>query len=113
MMESRSAFSFAGNRIIRQSEPMRIGKHEWRLTLYRSDHHDRPLIGYEWRRADRSPIRRKCPGGVYHLDGSTWMRDQDWPSYNHNDGEYAGMPRTLRKLWEQCPWAHTREARPA
>ena len=112
-MAGRSAFDFAGNRIIRQSEPKRIGKHEWRLTLYRSEHHERPLIGYEWRRADRSPIRRKCPGGVYFLDGSTWMRDEDWPSYNHNDGQYAGMPRTLRKLWEQCPWAHTREASPA
>ena len=112
-MAGRSAFDFAGNRIIRQSEPKRIGKHEWRLTLYRSEHHERPLIGYEWRRADRSPIRRKCPRGVYFLDGSTWMRDEDWPSYNHNDGQSAGMPRTLRKLWEQCPWAHTREASPA
>lgn len=64
-----------------------IGKHEWRLTLYRSPHHDRRLIGYEWRRADGAPIRRTCPGGAYWLDGSTWMRDEDWPSYNHNDGE--------------------------
>ena len=95
---------------------MRIGKHEWRLTLYRSPHHEHPLIGYEWRRADGAPIRRKCPGGAYWLDGSTWMRDRDWPSYNHNDGEWSGMPRTLRtlrKLWERCPWAHTRETRPA
>ena len=112
-MEASSAFDFAGNRIIRQSEPMTIGKHDWRLTRYRSQHYDRPLIGYEWRRTDGSPIRRKCPGGIYYLDGSTWMRDEDWPSYNHNDGEYAGLPRTLRKLWEQCPWAHTRDARPA
>ena len=41
------------------------------------------------------------------------MRDENWPSYNHNDGQYAGMPHTLRKLWEQCPWAHTRKASPA
>ena len=107
-MKARSAFDFGGNRILRQSEPMKIGKHEWRLTLYRSPHHDRPLIGYEWRRTDGRPIRRRCPGGDYRLDGSTWMRDRDWPSYNHNDGEWGGMPRTLRKLWERCPWAHTR-----
>ena len=31
-MEARSAFAFGGNRIIRQSEPMTIGKHEWRLA---------------------------------------------------------------------------------
>ena len=109
-MEGRSAFDFGGNRIIRQSEPTRIGKHEWRLTLYRSGHSDRPLIGYEWRRTDGAQIRCKCPGGDYWLDGSTWMRDQEWPSYNHNDGQYAGLPRTLRKLWQECPWAHTRKA---
>ena len=34
-MQERSAFDFGGNRIVRQSEPMKIGKHEWRLTLYR------------------------------------------------------------------------------
>ena len=110
-MEGRSAFDFGGNRIIRQSEPTRIGKHEWRLTLYHSDRSDRPLIGYEWRRMDGAPIRCKCPiDAYYYLDGSTWMRDQEWPSYNHNDGQYDGLPRTLRKLWEECPWAHTRKA---
>ena len=111
-MKDRSAFNFGGNRILRQSEPTRIGKHEWRLTLYRSPHHAEPLIGYEWRRTDGRPIRRTCPGGDYWLDGSTWMRDEDWPSYNHNDGGWGGMPRTLRKLWERCRWAHTRNARP-
>ena len=44
-MQERSAFDFGGNRIVRQSEPMKIGKHEWRLTLYRSPHHEHPLIG--------------------------------------------------------------------
>ena len=112
-MEGGSAFAYGSNRIIRQSKPMKIGSHEWRLTLYRSEHHERPLIGYEWRRTDGAPIRRQCPGGVYRLVGSTWMRDEDWPSYNHNDGQYAALPRTLRKLWEQCPWAHTRDAHPA
>ena len=72
-MQERSAFDFGGNRIVRQSEPMKIGKHEWRLTLYRSPHHEHPLIGYEWRRADGAPIRRTCPGGTVlarrlHLD---------------------------------------------
>ena len=76
VMQERSAFDFGGNRIVRQSEPMKIGKHEWRLTLYRSPHHEHTLIGYEWRRADGAPIRRKCPGGTYWLDGATWMRDR-------------------------------------
>ena len=56
-----SAFAFGTNRIIHQSEPMKIGRHEWRLTLYRSEHHERPLIGYEWRRTDGASIRRRPP----------------------------------------------------
>ena len=35
-MADRSPVDFGGNRIVRRSESMRIGKHEWRLTLYRS-----------------------------------------------------------------------------
>ena len=94
--------------IIRISDPMRIGKHEWRLVLYRGTSRrykldpdqgrgtwiDRPcrFVDYEWRR--------------YEPDPEHWRRAQDWPRYDFNDGLYSGLPRTLRKLWESCPWAH-------
>ena len=111
-MTEKSAFDLPGNRIVNHSQPIRIGKHEWRLTLYRNNS-DRPLIGYEWRPADGSPIRRSSPAGDYFLHHTTWMRDEDWPRYDHNDGQYAGLPHTLRKLWETCAWAHTTKLSPS
>ena len=93
--------------IVRISDPMRIGKHEWRLVLYRatSTRYEldpeqgrrvrterlRRFVDYEWRRCERDPEH--------------WRRARDWPRYDFNDGQYSGLPRTLRKLWESCPWA--------
>ena len=103
-----SAFWMEG--VIRISEPMRIGKHEWRLVLYRgtSLHYvgaqgddaavqgrwvERPCrcVGYEWRRTS---------------DPERWRRETEWPRYDINDGQFLGLPRRLRALWERCPWAH-------
>ena len=103
-----SAFWMEG--VIRISEPMRIGKHEWRLVLYRgtSLHYvgaegdeaapqgrwvERPCrcVGYEWRRTS---------------DPERWRRETEWPRYDLNDGQFLGLPRRLRALWERCPWAH-------
>ena len=103
-----SAFWTEG--VLRISEPVRIGKHEWRLVLYRgtSLHYigaegdaaapqgrwvERPrrFVGYEWRRLPH-PER--------------WRRETEWPRYDVNDGQSLGLPRRLRTLWERCPWAH-------
>ena len=69
-----------------ESLPMQIGKHEWRAvvkpsTYFPGEH----VIEYQWRR--------------YADD--FWRRDTTWPTYNHNDGSYAGLPRTLRKLYDR------------
>ena len=92
-----------GHRIERSSEPMRIGTHEWRLTLYwgwgcdvvdgRLVESERPLVGYEWRR-------------IGPWSDGLWRRDVDWPRYDSHNGETAGLPRSLRRLWARCPWAH-------
>lgn len=97
----RSAFTFRAKRIVRHSDPVTIGKHQWRLTLYEHPHYGL-LTGYEWRRADGAGFRTK--GRTYR--GDTWYLDEDWPSYNHNNGETAGMPKALRNLWDANPWAH-------
>lgn len=79
--------------IMRQSDPMRIGKHEWRLTFYRGllrQHY----VGCEWRPIPRPPY-----------PASSWARAEDWPRYDHNSGFIGGLPKTLRKLFDKCPWA--------
>lgn len=104
-----SAFQTEAEEIIRISEPMRIGKHEWRLTQYR-DRTYGVVVGYEWRRLDRRGfVRRNC-AGCYTLPGDLWIRHTDWPRYDTNNGQTGGLPKTLVKLWERCPWAHRKKA---
>ena len=95
--EHPSAFAYTGG-IRRRSAPMTIGLHEWRLVLYTLHEVDHPLIGYEW---------RKRPPAWYPLGpADRWRCEEDWPRYDSDDGMYAGMPKRVATLWEQCPWAH-------
>lgn len=67
-----------------------IGKHEWRIAVTPSRYFPGARVtAYFWRRA----AEHGRPAG-------TWNRDEHWPTYNHNDGCYAGLPRTLVSLWE-------------
>lgn len=88
----RSVFFAESESIVRRSEPMRIGRHEWRLTQYRDQSYGL-LTGCEWRPLQTSNTR-SCH----------WRRARDWPRYNLHDEEHSGLPRTLRKLWKRCPW---------
>lgn len=108
MPEPNDYTSYWMKAILRISEPMTIGKHEWRLVQYRDTSTDyvtdeasgvgrfvdvrTTFVGYEWRRL----------GERYEY----WRQARDWPKYDFNDGMYLGLPRTLRKLYEACPWAH-------
>ena len=104
-----SAFRAQAERILRRSDPIVVGRHEWRITLYIHRHRPRvPMIGYEWRRADRRDHRVKTPHGDYTLPGDRWRRDVDWPRYDADNGQTAGLPKTVFKLWECNPWARTR-----
>ena len=74
--EGRSAFAF--HEIERVSEPMRIGRHEWRLVAYWRagmeyidgglwEEVERRLVGYEWRPAGGQgawrEVRNRASGG--------------------------------------------------
>lgn len=50
------------------------------------------IVDYEWRRIDER--------------FEYWRQARAWPRYDFNDGQYRGLPRTLRKLDAACPWAH-------
>ena len=39
-----------------------------------------------------------------------WRRARDWPRYDFNNGQTRGLPVTLRKLYDACPWAHLSHA---
>ena len=91
--DAHSAFTCLGT-ILWRSPPRAIGKHEWRIVVYRLDGFDRTLIGYEWRRAAQTIMGHTFP------PDPVWRRDEEWPRYDSNDGQYGGMPRTLRRFYE-------------
>ena len=50
------------------------------------------FVDYEWRRIGQ-PFEH-------------WRQARDWPSYDFDNGQTRGLPVTLRKLYDACPWAH-------
>lgn len=62
-----------------ESAPVRIGKHLWRVIVYLHACYGR-CTEYQFMRADSADY---------------WHEDARWPSYNSNDGTYAGCPKTL------------------
>ena len=64
------------------SNPMKIGKYEWRVIVYESQYYGR-CTDYEWRMSKEG----------------AWLSMTDWPHYDSHDGEYSGCPKTLKKLY--------------
>lgn len=91
--DTHSAFACLGA-IVWRCAPRVIGKHEWRIVVYRLHGSGRTLIGYEWRRAAQTIMGHTFP------PDPIWRRDEEWPRYDSNDGQYGGMPRTLRRFHE-------------
>lgn len=73
--------------VLYASPIMLIGRHEWALVIYDTEHYGTGQ-DYVWRRADAVGV------------DAVWQRGRQWPTYdgNHQD---AGMPRSLRRLWER------------
>ena len=72
-----------------ESPPMRIGKHDWIVAVFKHSIYGR--------------CTRYCfcgPKVPYHLADGVYCVDRDWPSYNGN-GSDGGLPRTLRRLWDR------------
>ena len=106
MAETKPLTAYWMHDVIRSPEPLTIGKHAWRLVQYRGleNHYvideatgigrlvEMPAIfaDYEWRRLDER---------FEH-----WRQARDWPRYDFNDGQHRGPPRSLRKLYDACPW---------
>ena len=73
-----------------QSEPMKIGKHLWRIAVEDFPHLGKNCTVYEWIRISPYPE---------DMEPHWWMSYKDWKGYNSND-TYSGLPRGLHKLWK-------------
>ena len=56
-----------------------IGSHEWVLQVYQQAVHGSRCTRYRWRRCGE--LR--------------WRPGREWPTYDINDGRYAGLPKRL------------------
>jgi hypothetical protein len=85
--------------LIKTFPPVTIGKHEWLVAVHASrfgscvkDGPNEPsrCTEYYWRRAARESY-----------EGDEYKGAGQWPKYNHNDGCYAGLPRSLVTYYEK------------
>lgn len=97
-IDTHSTFR-SGFAIIRQSAPMAIGRHDWRVTFIRRDYDSQPLVEAEFRRNDGREHTSMTPCGPLHFDGRVWR-----PS-----GDRKGpTPKRLAVLLDATPWARMR-----
>ena len=96
LLADPSAFNYGLNVILWSSPVRLIGKHYWRLTIYRNPNLNsgKRLFGYEWVRRPEN-----TSGGIRIPWPIRWKRDVAWPRYSSNDGMYGGMPRGLLRLY--------------
>lgn len=66
--------------ILFESNPIKIGKHQWRMKIYTHSIYGN-CTDYEW----------KDPYGI-------WRSMKQWPRYDLND-TYNGCPKSLSKLF--------------
>jgi hypothetical protein len=74
-----------------ESAPVRIGKHDWRVVVksgWPGCEPWRRLTEYQWRRVE------KLRGSEFESLGP-WRPETEWPTYNADDGTYAGCPKSL------------------
>lgn len=89
-------FSLQRNRIVYASPAMHIGKTQWRFVVLTSLYGAGYSTDYEW-------LNTSCS------DSGVWYPSRERKGYNGNDGMYAGLPKTLRKLWDR--YSHEYENR--
>lgn len=83
--ESDAPWRFVGGAAVRarpahyfESAPVKIGDHEWRVVVKDSGFYGR-VTEYQYR----------------YAGAERWRPDTEWPTYNSNDGMYAGCPKSL------------------
>ena len=64
------------------TNPVKIGKHQWRLVVFSNSVHGR-CTAHQFRQSETD----------------AWRDYHEWPSYNFNDGCFAGLPRSLANKW--------------
>lgn len=95
-------FKFYDKRIIYSTPAYSIGKTSWCMIVYEQDD---CIIKV-------NPLTRGTARFTSYLftdpfppGTNPWRLERDHPRYDHNDGVYAGLPKTLRQIF----YAHQQE----
>ena len=75
------------NPVVYETPVMRIGKHNWKLQVYRNQYYSN-CTRYMWQRIET-------------YGKQSWNADKDWPTYDDHDGCYGGMPISLIKIYNR------------
>lgn len=73
-------------KVIWETPVYRIGKHDWKLQVYKNEHYGN-CTRYLWQRA----------ASDYPHD---WKTSHQWPKYDDNDTR-DGLPRSLEKIYNR------------
>lgn len=82
---------------VAKSAPVSIGKTLWRIVSYRYTDHEgkeRVIMDYEWVRPD-----------PFFGMPRFWRTCEKFPGYNPHDGQYAGLPKGLVRLYRSAEGA--------
>lgn len=90
-------FSHLTHKLIYQSEAVKIGKTQWRVIVYEKN--DSVYACGELHPADVCYTEYQYFDTSLNYRGDQWKDATHHPRYNFNDGTYAGLPKSLRKIF--------------
>ena len=91
-----------GRDYIAATEPIKIGKHYWRMVAYRDSYHANSLysggvfLDYEWKEVP-TPVYRE-----YNLRPPRYIAAQEFSRFDTNHHNH-GLPKSIRKLYDRNP----------
>lgn len=90
-------FSHLTHKLIYKSDAVKIGKTQWRVIVYEKQ--DRVYACGKLHPAAVRYTEYQYFDASLNYRGDQWADSTQHPRFNHNDGTYAGLPKSLCKIF--------------
>ena len=92
--------------VVFESKARLIGKTYWKMCVYRDSSVNVAKETAWWGKINPERLEeRRLPFDLFtmyvYYTGSSWKKENTHPRYNSHDGTYAGLPKTLVKIYEE------------